>query len=541
MVLSVLTAVVLHISDGDEIASWLVQPSVYLSLIAAALGPAVAYIYAQGVQVDFWMFCMRGRTLFEIDNRWQVAGDVVAAVTSTLCRQRISRIALACVAVTAMAVQGTFLQNASRSVPTQIQTAAQSNLNIAPELPSEFSSTYTGRVTNAAVLNPTFAAVLQGFQARTAMSSISTCQGSCSGTFAGAGLAATCSSTPFNWTVPKEFYNAYPAIQFNAFNISFKISGDTVLDKNGNPTYHPGTSLQVWRNTRLTVDFYVKDGRKLFQMTPDGPQEVGFHRQCILRPATVLYPVTISNSTIRLRGQMVDDEAIDFLDVYEPAAYGSGSGTTWLGYASTVSELYATTINVSYAGAVGYTYARSGLFGTAYLKNLGDVQDPDGFFDVSFYDSSADVLSGMRELSFRMALAAARNPTAGRWLGKNIPPGTNTNIDSVDLGLYTLSVPPFSVTNGTVETRNITLYHTDWAYGGFGIAWTFLMLALIAPTFYGFWLLDRKLSLSPLETAKAFRSPLLDDVSPQASLNGILAQAGKRRVKYEEAGMEVCD
>ena len=259
------------------------------------------------------------------------------------------------------------------------------------------------------------------------------------------------------------------------------------------------------------MDFYVKDGKGLLQKTQEGPQEVGFHRQCTLRPATVLYPVTVSNSTIRLRGQMLDNEATDFLDVYKPAVYHSGSGTTWLGYASTLAKLYATAINVSYAGAVGYTYARTGLFGTAYLKNLSDLQDPDGFFDVSFRDPTADVLSAMRELTFRMALAVARKPSSSRWLGKNIPSGTNTNTSSLDLGLYSSSVQPFNFSNGTIETRNVTLYQTDGVYGGVGIAWT-LMLALIAPTFCGFWLLDRKVSLSLLETAKAFRSPLLEDV-----------------------------
>ncbi|KAJ9606610.1 hypothetical protein H2200_008618 [Cladophialophora chaetospira] len=536
--LSVLTAVVLHLSDGDDIASWMVQPSVYLSLTSAGLGPAVAYIYAQGVQVDFWMFCVRGGTLSEIHDRYNVGGDVIAAMMMTLGRRRISRIALACMAVTAMAVQGTFLQKASRTVPSQSRLEALAHLNIAPELPTAFTSTYTGRTTDAAVLNPTFASILQQFQARSTIPVNSTCQGACAGTFAGAGLAANCSTTPFNWTIPKDYYQAYPAVQFNAFRISFSLSWDTVPDARGLPTFLNNSFLEIWRNTRLTVDFYVKDGKEQINESSEVSQRVGFHRQCVLRPATVLYPVIISNSTIRLQGQLLEDEALDLLDAYEPGDYGSGLGTTWQGYASTVSELYSTVINVSYAGAAGYTYDRNGLFGTAYLKNLGDVQLTDGFLNVSFRDPTADVLSGMRELTFRMALAAARNPTSGRWLGKYIPPGSNTNSSSVDAGLYTASVLPFNISNGTTETRNVTVYRTDWVYGGVGIAWTFWMLALITPTFYGFWLLERRVSLSPVETAKAFRSPLLEDVNPQADLDGILAKAGKRRVRYEENGIE---
>ncbi|EXJ58963.1 hypothetical protein A1O7_06394 [Cladophialophora yegresii CBS 114405] len=440
-----------------------------------------------------------------------------------------------------MAVQGTFLQKASRAVPTQRQQTATSHLNIAPELPSEFTSTFTGRVTDSAVLNPTFASVLQQFQARSTMTVNSTCAGSCSGAVAAAGLVATCSMSPYNWTFAKDFYDDYPAAQFNAFNISFGLSHDTVPGSNGNPTYVPNSYYQVWRNSRLTVDFHVKDGRPA-TMVEDTPVTVGFHRRCVLRPATVFYPVVISNSTIKLQGQMLEDEVLEFLDIYEPAIYGSGSGTTWLGYASTVAELYATYVNVSYAGAAGYTYTRSGLFGTAYLKTLGDVVSPRAMIDVAFHDPTEDVLSGMRELAFRMALAAAQDPASGRWVGKNKPPGTNTNTSSPNYGDYNASlasVLPFNISTATVETRNLTVYQTDWVYGSLGIAWTFGMLLLITPIFYGFWLLERRVSLSPLETAKAFRSPLLDDVNPRADLDMIRAQAGAIRVRYEWSRLEV--
>jgi hypothetical protein len=440
-----------------------------------------------------------------------------------------------------MTVQGTFLQNASRSVPTQSRQTVLSRLNIAPELPSEFTSTYTGRVTDAAVLNPTFASVLQQFQARSTITVNSTCAGSCSGTVAAAGLAAACSTSSYNWTFVNDFSTKEPPVQFNAFNISFGLSHDTVLDGHGEPTFVPNSDYEVWRNTRLNVDFYIKDGRPV-TVVEDKPLTIGFHRRCVLRPATVLYPVLISNSTIRLQGQMLEDEAIEFVDVYEPGSYGSGSGTTWQGYASTVTELYATYVNVSYAGAAGYTYTRFGLFGTAYLKSLGDVADGGSIIDVAFRDPTKDVLNGMRELTFRMALAAARDPSSGRWLGKTKPPGTNTNTSSTNYGVYNASVAnvlPFNTSSSTVETRNVTVYQTDWVYGSLGIAWTFGMLLLITPTFYGFWLLDRRVSLSPLETAKAFRSPMLADMDPRADLDMIRAQTGNIRVRYEDSRLEV--
>lgn len=58
---------------------------------------------------------------------------------------------------------------------------------------------------------------------------------------------------------------------------------------------------------------------------------------------------------------------------------------------------------------------------------------------------------------------------------------------------------------------------------------TFVCVLFVLPTYWGFWQLGRKLALSPLEIAAAFRSPLVDSGK---DVDGILQEAGKKQVQF---------
>jgi hypothetical protein len=59
-----------------------------------------------------------------------------------------------------------------------------------------------------------------------------------------------------------------------------------------------------------------------------------------------------------------------------------------------------------------------------------------------------------------------------------------------------------------------------------------LGLISLLPIYYGWWELGRKTTLSPLETAKAFGAPILREVNDNATVEQILRQVGKRRIRY---------
>jgi hypothetical protein len=94
----------------------------------------------------------------------------------------------------------------------------------------------------------------------------------------------------------------------------------------------------------------------------------------------------------------------------------------------------------------------------------------------------------------------------------------------------------------TVQRTNPTLvYHSDHRY--LVAALVFSLVALVAVLFllWGYWEIGRYVSLSPIETAKAFQAQIMQDVQ-EVSIDGILKEVGKLSVRFDKAtGTIVCD
>jgi hypothetical protein len=72
-------------------------------------------------------------------------------------------------------------------------------------------------------------------------------------------------------------------------------------------------------------------------------------------------------------------------------------------------------------------------------------------------------------------------------------------------------------------------------YGYLAAALVVMLLALLAALFqlWGWWELGRKVSLSPLELARAFGAPVMELENEAAAVGGILKRAGKYEVRYD--------
>ena len=73
-------------------------------------------------------------------------------------------------------------------------------------------------------------------------------------------------------------------------------------------------------------------------------------------------------------------------------------------------------------------------------------------------------------------------------------------------------------------------YHVLWRYWFGSLAVTLAIILFILPTFYGFWTLARKTTLSPLETARAFHAPVLREAPRHLDMNGVLKEVGKNNI-----------
>lgn len=72
----------------------------------------------------------------------------------------------------------------------------------------------------------------------------------------------------------------------------------------------------------------------------------------------------------------------------------------------------------------------------------------------------------------------------------------------------------------------------EWYYAALAVM--LLNLLCLLPLFIGYWKLGRTMSLSPIETAKAFEAPFLASCSGDATVDGMLKDVGAKRVLYGE-------
>jgi hypothetical protein len=89
-------------------------------------------------------------------------------------------------------------------------------------------------------------------------------------------------------------------------------------------------------------------------------------------------------------------------------------------------------------------------------------------------------------------------------------------------------------TFNATQTTPTLVFHSNYAYLGGAVA--IMLLALLAMIFplWGWWELGREVSLSPIETAKAFGASPLQQASLDMGAEGLIREVGDMRVKYGE-------
>lgn len=100
------------------------------------------------------------------------------------------------------------------------------------------------------------------------------------------------------------------------------------------------------------------------------------------------------------------------------------------------------------------------------------------------------MLASARELMFRTAIAAANS----------------SDVQTVS----------------AVQTGQQAVYESHYLYLGLAVLVTALGIIFVAPTFHGYWILGRTVSMSPIETAKALNAPMLSSIDSNANANTLL-------------------
>ncbi|EME85511.1 uncharacterized protein MYCFIDRAFT_206533 [Pseudocercospora fijiensis CIRAD86] len=476
---------ILVASNGAHISSWKYAPSVYLSVAYTLSNILLSAAFTQGLTIHWWRKALtEGTQLGDLHRYWDHGTSAVAAA---FAGRHFSYISFAAIFVALTPINGPLLQRASTTTTDTRyyhSDAHDVQLKIPVVKTLQDPTGYTsGRAYTVTMLDTKFAPVVQAWSTGQSIVVNETgCagDGKCSGLMTGAGLAISCNSS----------------------TADFDLSGTNENGSINNASFTGTDIFQVifgWSAltpSNITLDMQYKPGKACSK----GQLQV---KNCTIGAATVQYPIEIdgNKSTISLAtgSTLAGDHVVSLVDYDLENMYGLPSPLG--GYAYALSSKLNSATRVRFAGAAGYEVTSGGST-AAQFANMDDVTDYTmGLCYTKFSDPTDYLLQQARNLMFRTAFAQANATTMQ------------------------------NVTSAT-ETRTVTVYKTHYAFLGSAVGVTLVAIGVVLATFNGFWLLGRSVTLSPIETAKAFNAPLLAQEPANAEVKELVKGAGMKPVRY---------
>jgi hypothetical protein len=377
--------------------------------------------------------------------------------------------AVACILVAIAPINGPFLQRATTLTNATASAAQDFDLRINYLVPKLYSGIISGRGHEVNMLSSEFSPVARDYYSRSPINYTSDCTGTCSTSVIAAGFHVNCSS----YEKPFEIYDG-------TFNGSTIFGADVNFFVGGAPTL-----------MHLNVQYKPNKGC-------NGTLAV---TNCTLLAGTVKYPVVLDgqSSTIALASHSTiwDDVTIGTPDSL-PTEDLYQVRSTYGGIFLALQNQYESNLQLEFAGGINLDFS-----GTASEASLAYAHDGEDYQDcgVYFTDPLEDFLQGSRELMFRAAVASSNSSTPVQ------------HVQASGSGLY-------------------TAYHTDKVFLALATLVSLLAIIAVFLTFFGFWKIGRVVSMSPLETAKAFHAPILREGDSNASVKQLVAEVGKKPVRY---------
>jgi hypothetical protein len=170
-----------------------------------------------------------------------------------------------------------------------------------------------------------------------------------------------------------------------------------------------------------------------------------------------------------------------------------------------------------------------------YLQAPSDGRLDSINYTCTWSDPTDDMISIAHELTFGAAIATS-----------NILIMTQRSKDQLEAapelltqGQPEILAPNLTLVNRTIDqevevamTFNETVYEAQPQW--LAAAFTVIVMACLSiiPTYWGWWRLGRPVSMSPLEVAKAFDAPLMQQAHPNGTIDDHLRSFGDTRVRY---------
>ncbi|KAF8249175.1 hypothetical protein K440DRAFT_641529 [Wilcoxina mikolae CBS 423.85] len=459
---AVASVIILISSDRRPVTDWFgsrARPTVLLAVCTVAANISIHYGLTEGVPVRWWLQAAPNRHTLSSFNKlrdiYDQGNGAWRAIWGILTLKP-NRAGIACLACIAVALNGPFLQRASR-VETEVYSSdVNIRTNLVPIAPTGFSGLKSGRLSSAQALLPSFAEVVKGFNAREdiTLGNETGCVGTCRAEIEGMGFALNCSEGTY---------------EYNMGQMNPDTNSDIIINDEGGIGFWSQISLRVGNSLESIIDVTTRYKNKKDEIGE------GVSKNCTLTPATVVYPVNLRNSTVTLSGTIRDDRTVNLSSIQDN--YGSSPGPTTMGGFLLAAQLrYNSAARIWFAGAVGYAIQTNGTLGFDFAQmDNGTIGS-----GMTWGDPMDTILEGMRELMFRAAVAEGRNSNAA-----------------------------VKVSRGQMSSQR-QIYRTEYRFLAIGVATVCVGLLGVLPLFWRIWQLKEAATLNPTQVVVASVEGKLD-------------------------------
>jgi hypothetical protein len=494
----VASACILLISNNRTMVagSMHIGPAVLLAIFSSAFNTSLGFLLSAGLAITWWRAVQHGTSLTRLQHIWDAGLPRSFRLSSILGTLLNRTVLVTSVVAIAKFANNPLLQRSISLVSQDEIINILANLTIAQDIPdwwfgvANYSDWNTG-----GTLNVNFLSALQSWKQNKTMSTKDHggfwCDGTCDGLVPGIGFAVLCD--------PPTLSTMDMLSTANQGAIGFSVQYQNEVDKQANISMFHVTSRFISNITDPCIATITS-------------------QRCSVQLATVLHPIRIQNSSITISNHKPrkivatsNTSAADLLDHgYGPA------GPLWGLMTFGTSELSANgTITVGSGSFI--------VHDNTDILGRFEVLDPEMYSEYSrdncalqWTDPMPYILESMDEFFFRVALAAGR--------GSSVSGISNTSVAAVTPQTFQM------------QDRKITLkYHTSKVFAILALVVMFTGLVAALGLLYGFWELQREVTLSPLEVAWAFRSPIFTATTGEnLGITQILKAVEKTRVVSEK-------
>ncbi|KAK4498072.1 hypothetical protein PRZ48_010728 [Zasmidium cellare] len=493
--------------DSWKVGTYVVQPSVLLSVLATIANALLGMAFTDGVAIVWWLQSCRGARLRRLNALYEHGQSVLGVVMAP----DFNKVTVAALAMLLLLADGPLLQRASKTTQS---TGSKTGLITVGVSTSPLLYGATGIITghdqlNASLYTPGFTQILQQYNSRSRIV-IPGLQysGTIEMSLTAPGWDVQCDNgtTPYRlissqeleqWQ-PNQTTNTTPRTQtMFETNVTYL----TELEDN-----YPGYHIQISTSYKSTPG---GNGTKLW-------------RQCNLTEASIRYPLRITDGTISLLPMPLAQNRTNYLitRAFEQSALDPVDSSSLGGFQIALQNAFASKAELLtdvLTSDLAVVQVNEDAVANQYVSPTVTGQDF-GTYGIFWTDPTDDFLAMAHELALRAAIALTNQSDAS--LGSIATSYAQQTICPSCVQPY-ISSPDLTSVNRTVSqqveatmTPDILIYSTDvgWLVAGFVL----MMVAstLVCTMYWDWWALETNTTMNPLSVATAFDAPLLRGVGP---------------------------